>query len=286
MLKVRSAGIPCPLFSLLRYCAGTLARRRTLGMMATLLVAVLAALLLWAPGPAQAQDGEPPPVENLRCKAGTRGFLFQWDAPGWSGGETYVYEFQLTLPGGQSEAGRIGGGSLLYRSGSYPPGTMASVSVKAVYETADGRQVSSAAAQLTCHLGGTRPLVITPGNTTRVYGGTDAISYAVSGLVDGDAAGDVVSGSLGRAPGDDVGSYAINLGTLAVAPAYARKYVLPASPPTASYTITPKPAAYTSTGANKPYDGTTTPPVNLDGSFAAGDILSGDTVTVSGGSYV
>ena len=145
--------------------------------------------------------------------------------------------------------------------------------------------MSSAEATLTCYIGGARPLVITPGNITRVYGETDAMSYTVSGLVDGDAASNVVSGSLGRASGDDVGTYAINMGTLALTPAYATKYALPDSPTVATYTITPKAAAYTATGVNKQYDGTTAPPASLGGSFAAGDILSGDTVTVSGGSY-
>ena len=272
MLNAKPAGISRPIPSLRL-------------LMAALLTAGLVALLLWPPGPAQAQDGEPPPVENLRCIAETDRVAFLWDAPEWSGGETYAYDYQLSLPDGQSAAGRLIGITLVHRPGSYPTGKTASVSVEAVYETADDRQVSSAAAKLICNVGGARPLVITPGNTTRVYGGTDAMSYTVSGLVDGDAAGDVVSGSLGRAPGDDVGSYAINLGTLAVAPTYAQKYALPASPPAATYSITPKPAAYTSTGANKPYDGTTAPPVSLGGSFAAGAILSGDTVTVSGGSY-
>ena len=112
--------------------------------------------------------------------------------------------------------------------------------------------MSSAEATLNCYIaGGARLLTITPSGTTRVYGGTDDLGYTVSGLLDGDAAGDVLSGSLGRAPGDDAGSYAINLGTLAIAPDYATKYRLPASLSATTYVITPKLATYTVHGGQQ-----------------------------------
>ena len=259
-------------------------RHRMLGAMAALLVAGLAAWL-GVLGSAQAQEGAPPLVDNLRCITEAERVAFLWDAPEWSGGETYAYDYQLALPDGRSEGGRLIGSTLVYRPGTYPAGKTASVSVKAIYETDDGRQVSSTAAELTCYIGGPYPLEITPDNTTRVYGGTDAMSYTVSGLVDGDAVGNVVSGSLGRMPGEDVGSYDINLGTLAVAPAYATKYALPTGPTVATYTITPKAAVYIATGVNKRYDGTTAVAGILGGSFADRDIVPGDTVTVTGGSY-
>ncbi|WP_419853828.1 GLUG motif-containing protein [Candidatus Poriferisodalis sp.] len=83
-------------------------------------------------------------------------------------------------------------------------------------------------------------LTITPANPTREYGGTDDLSYTVGGLAPGDAAASVVTGALARATGDDAGSYAINLGTLAIAGAYADKYTLPSSPSVATYAITAK----------------------------------------------
>ena len=83
-------------------------------------------------------------------------------------------------------------------------------------------------------------LTITPGSPTREYGGTDDLSYTVSGLADGDAAEDVVTGALARASGNDAGTYAINMGTLAIASAYAGKYTLPSSPSVATYTIRPR----------------------------------------------
>lgn len=59
---------------------------------------------------------------------------------------------------------------------------------------------------------------------TRTYGdGDPALTYSVSGLRRGDAAGAVLSGALGRAAGEDAGTYAINQGTLALA---SRNYSL------------------------------------------------------------
>ena len=83
-------------------------------------------------------------------------------------------------------------------------------------------------------------LTITPSSPTREYGGVDDLSYTVSGLVDGDAAGDVVSGALSRAAGNDAGTYAVGMGTLAIATAYGDKYTLPSAPAITTYTITPK----------------------------------------------
>ncbi|MCY4557737.1 MAG: fibronectin type III domain-containing protein, partial [Chloroflexi bacterium] len=52
-------------------------------------------------------------------------------------------------------------------------------------------------------------LTITPNNPTREYGEADDLAYSVGGLLDGDAATDVVTGTLSRASGDDAGDYAI-----------------------------------------------------------------------------
>ena len=128
-------------------------------------------------------------------------------------------------------------------------------------------------------------LTITPTSPTRAYGGTDDLGYTVSGLTGSDTAANVVSGALTRAAGNDAGTYAFDLSGLSIASAYASKYGLPSRPSVANYTITAKPVTYTSTAADKTYDGTTDAPSALGGSFATGDVLSGDTVTVSGGSY-
>ncbi len=113
-------------------------------------------------------------------------------------------------------------------------------------------------------------LTITPSSPTREYGGTDDLGYTVSGLIDGDAATDVVTGTLARAAGNDAGSYAIGLGTLAIASDYARKYALPSGPAVTTYTITPK--AITAIGGvtvnARASDGTTT--ATFDTSAAQG----------------
>ena len=252
--------------------------------------ALVAVLLVFAglAAPAQAQVGAAPPVENLRCVGETDRIAFLWEAAEWPGGETASYEYWLTMPDGSESSGSWGKWfsrtSAMMHPGSYSPGDRARLRLVANYRTPAGREVTGAQASLSCYVGGANELVITPTNTTRVYGEADALGYTVSGLVDGDTAASVVTGSVSRAPGDNAGRYDIGLGTLAIASVHAGKYVLPDSP-VGTYVITPKPATYTSTGADKQYDATTAAPASLGGSFAAGDILPGDVVTVSGGTY-
>ena len=83
-------------------------------------------------------------------------------------------------------------------------------------------------------------LTVTPSGPTRDYGGSDDLSYTVSGLATGDTAAAVVTGALSRATGDDAGDYAIGMGTLAIASGYAQKYELPSSPAITTYSITPR----------------------------------------------
>ena len=97
-----------------------------------------------------AVTGPPTPVVNLRCVAETDRVIFLWDTPEWSDGETYAYDYELTLPDGRTEAGRLIGLTLLRRPGEYRAGSEASFNVKTVYELADGSHVSSADATLTC----------------------------------------------------------------------------------------------------------------------------------------
>ena len=94
--------------------------------------------------------GPPTAVSNLSCVAQTGQVLFQWDAPEWSGAEVYAYDYDLTRPDGKREQARLQGYPLVRAKGEYQAGQEASISVKAVYELADGSQVSSAAATLTC----------------------------------------------------------------------------------------------------------------------------------------
>ena len=94
--------------------------------------------------------GPPTPVVNLRCIAQTDRVVFLWDAPEWSGAEVYAYDYEVTLPGGRTEAGRAIGLTLLRWQGDYQAGAEASFSVKAVYELADESLVHSAAETHTC----------------------------------------------------------------------------------------------------------------------------------------
>ena len=84
-------------------------------------------------------------------------------------------------------------------------------------------------------------LSITPTKPWRWPSQTDDLSFTVGGLVDGDLADYVVTGTLSREPGNSEGSYAINMGTLAVTDAYAEKYGLPNAPTIATYDVEPWP---------------------------------------------
>ena len=96
--------------------------------------------------------GPPPVVENLRCIAETERVAFLWDAPEWSGGDVYAYDYELTLPDGRTEGGRLIGITLLLRPGTYQAGAQASVSVTTVYELPDESNAASAEETLTCRV--------------------------------------------------------------------------------------------------------------------------------------
>ena len=113
-------------------------------------------------------------------------------------------------------------------------------------------------------------LAITPTSPTRPYGGTDDLSFTVTGLDEGDTAANVVTGALSRAAGDDAGTYAIGMGTLAIASSYAAKYELPAAPAVTAYEITPLtiPSVTGVTVVSRDADGTTA--ATFDTSAAVG----------------
>ncbi|WP_419847545.1 cadherin-like beta sandwich domain-containing protein [Candidatus Poriferisocius sp.] len=143
-------------------------------------------------------------------------------------------------------------------------------------------------------------LAITPTRPTRPYGGADDLSFTVTGLDEGDTATDVVTGALARTAGDDAGTYAINMGTLAIASAHAAKYELPAAPTVTAYEITPLtiPSVTGVTVATRDADGTTTatfdttaavgtdvPAAELDDFRAGGLVVTGQFPTAAAGTH-
>ena len=62
----------------------------------------------------------------------------------------YAYDYTLGLPDGRWKLVRHQGNPVVNEPGEYQAGKEASISVKAVYELADGSEVRSAAATLTC----------------------------------------------------------------------------------------------------------------------------------------
>ena len=129
-------------------------------------------------------------------------------------------------------------------------------------------------------------LTITPKQTSRVYGTAEDLGFTVGGLVDGDSATDVVSGDkLTRSgSGHNAGSYTLSLDGLSIKDAFSGKYKLPTAPATTTYTITKKAVTYTSSAADKAYDGTNAAPSDLGGSFSPA-LVEGDAVAVTGGTY-
>ena len=94
--------------------------------------------------------GPPSPVSGLSCVATTDRVLFTWDAPEWSGAQVYAYDYDLTRPDGGREQARLQGYPAVSARGDWQAGQQASISVKAVYELADGSEVYSEAATLSC----------------------------------------------------------------------------------------------------------------------------------------
>ena len=129
-----------------------------------------------------------------------------------------------------------------------------------------------------------RLLTIVLSAPRRQYGDADDLGYAVRGLRAEDEASSVLTGALRRETGDAVGVYLVSLGTLAVAPAYAGRYELPPTPHPSSYEIAVRALTYSSTAADKVYDGTDAAPGDLGGSFSPAPV-AGEEVTVSGGRY-
>lgn len=111
--------------------------------------------------------------------------------------------------------------------------------------------------------------VVPDAGQSKTYGDDDGVlSYTLSGAVDSEG----VSGALGRAAGEAVGSYAYTLGTLAN-PNYSLSLVTEAP----SYTITPRAITLGVAVANKQY-GDPDPslaPVVTSGTVRAGDVLGG-----------
>jgi filamentous hemagglutinin family protein len=105
---------------------------------------------------------------------------------------------------------------------------------------------------------------------TKVYDGLAMgnIGYAsVSGLIDGDANG-ALTGSLSGASGKNVGTYAVQLGTLAS----SLGYTIAVAPK--NYAITARTLTATATGNNKVYDALTGATVTFGDNRVSGDALT------------
>jgi hypothetical protein len=134
----------------------------------------------------------------------------EFTASGLQNGES-VGSVALTSPGAAATAG-VAGSPYAITAGSASGGTFNPANYSVSY--ADGHLTVTPA-----------PLTITANAPAKIYGDLDpALTYAVSGLQNGESAGAVLSGGLVRATGEAVGSYAIGQGSLASNANYAIAY--------------------------------------------------------------
>ncbi len=120
-----------------------------------------------------------------------------------------------------------------------------------------------------------RSLNVTADAKTKVYGDTDpALTYSFGTLYNGDTSS-LFSGSLVRSPGENVGSYAIGLGSLTAGNNYSIVFA------GANLSITPRSLNVTADAKTKVY-GDTDPGLT----YSFGTLYNGDTSSLFSGSLV
>ncbi|MGG5508152.1 MULTISPECIES: MBG domain-containing protein [unclassified Myroides] len=129
---------------------------------------------------------------------------------------------------------------------------------------------------------GVAELTVTANPQTKTYGEADpALTYTVSGLKNGDQVSDVLTGSLERVPGGDIGMYGIGQGSLALTSSdYTLNYIAD------SLSITPAVLTVTATPQTKTYgeaDPALTYTVSgLQNNEEAAAVLTGSLTRVAG----
>jgi len=115
-------------------------------------------------------------------------------------------------------------------------------------------------------------LTITASPASKTYGASDPVfAYTASGFVNGDTSA-LLTGSLGRSPGNGVGSYAINQGDLSAGSNYTISLV------PANLTITPVTLTVVADNKSRSY-GQANPPLT----YTASGFVNGDGVSVLSG---
>jgi len=215
--------------------------------------------------------------------AGTRstatGGLRQTGVTGAVNGDTATVAMASGATGTFADAG-AGIGKTVFHTGADAAVTVVDSNGKPVYGY--GLTSITSAANITA-----ATLTIAAEAKTKVYGQSDpTLTYTLSGLQGEDAAAAVLTGALGRASGRNVGSYAINLGSLAANANYAISYTQSA------LTITPATLAIAAEAKTKVYgqsDPTATYTVSgLQYDDGAAEVLTGALDRATGesvGSY-
>ncbi|MFT0892709.1 beta strand repeat-containing protein [Pseudochelatococcus sp. G4_1912] len=220
---------------------------------------------------------------------------------GGDGKDTYRYIYTLdlivtkatltiTADGGQSKVYGGADPTLSYAASGLVNGDTDSVMTGALDRVAGNDVGTYAINQGTLSAGGNYTINLVPGQTfaitpaaltitadsgqSKVYGGADpTLSYAASGLVNGDTTS-VMTGALDRVAGNNVGTYAINQGTLSAGGNYTITFV-----PGQTFAITPAALTITAdSGQSKIYGG-----ADPTLSYAASGLVNGDTTSVMTG---
>jgi len=124
-----------------------------------------------------------------------------------------------------------------------------------------------------------KALTVTADAKTKVYGSSDpTLTYAVTGLVSPDTEGSVLTGSLSRAAGSSVGTYAIGQGNLDVSSNYTITFV------SANLSITAKALTVTADAKTKVYGSSDPTLTYTTTGLVDPDTLTGSLTRVVGGS--
>ena len=139
----------------------------------------------------------------------------------------------------------------------------------------DGNHLDSEPAKVIANIT-TATLDITAENKSKTYGDKDPeLTYTIKGLNENDKADEVMTGKLEREEGENVGTYAIKQGTLAVSANYSIAFH------EATLTIGKRDIKVSGiTAENKTYDGNTKATLNYTGVVYDG-IIDGDELTIT-----
>ena len=191
-----------------------------------------------------------------------------------NGPSSLVYDG--TGKGHTASASGVSGFSYSYTGVSptvYPSSTTAPKDVGTYTVTASSTDLNNSGSKVVEFLITPKPATVTAVSKTKIYGSADpALTYTSSGLVGSDS----LEGELTRATGENVGSYAIKIGTLSAGPNYSVSFTGD------SMSITPKAVAVVAAPKSKMYRWGDPILTYTSSGLLGSDSIRGDLTRVSG----